>query len=76
MTFLPLIVVILPMNLMGLVKDSPILPNPKLKGASNCRACGTHITFKKLENGKSVAVQDDSNLHRCVEWKNWSSDEG
>ena len=59
-----------------LIKHSQILPSPKLKGASSCRACGAHITFKRLENGRSVAVQDDSNPHRCAEWKTWSSDDG
>ena len=58
------------------IKDSEILPSPKLQASSNCRACGTHITFKRLENGKSVAVQDDTNPHRCADWKNWSSEDG
>jgi hypothetical protein len=48
--------------------------NSKLKSASSCRACGTHITFKRLENGRSVAVQDDNNRHRCAEWKTWRAD--
>ena len=44
-----------------LIKDSRIF---KLQAASNCRARGTHITFKRLENGKSVDVQDSSHMHR------------
>jgi hypothetical protein len=48
----------------------------RLKSAASCRACGTHITFKRLESGKSVAVEDDSNIHRCDQWKSWSADHG
>lgn len=61
-------------NSSKLIKDSEFLP--KLQAAASCRACGIHINFKKLENGKSVAVQDDSNPHRCAEWKTWNSEEG
>lgn len=58
------------------LKDIPVPPDQRQKGAASCRACGTHITFKKLENGKSVAIADDSSPHRCREWKYWRADEG
>ena len=68
-------------NSSEVIKDSQTLDfnfnfKFKLQAASSRRACGTHITFKRLENGKSVAIQDDSNPHRRAEWKNWSFDEG
>jgi hypothetical protein len=47
----------------------------KQKGAASCRACGTHITFKKLETGRSIPLEDDSNVHRCVQWRNWRADD-
>jgi hypothetical protein len=49
-------------------------PNPQLKSAASCRACDTHITFKKLETGRSIPLEDDSNICRCVEWKSWRAD--
>jgi hypothetical protein len=50
--------------------------NPKLQSAASCRACGTHITFKKLQTGHSIPLEDDSNIHRCAEWKTWRADDG
>ena len=44
---------------------------PRLEGTFNCRACGTHITFKKLGTGRSIPLEDDSNVHRCAQWKSW-----
>jgi hypothetical protein len=48
------------------LKDTATL---RLKGASNCRACEIHITYKRLENGKF-----DSSPHKCAEWLSWRAD--
>ena len=50
-------------------------PDLKLQAAANCRACGTHITFKKLETGRSIALEDDNNRHRCAQWWKWRADD-
>lgn len=37
----------------------------KPRFAASYHACGTHITFKKLQNGKLVAISDGNSRHRC-----------
>jgi len=44
--------------------------------AAVCRACNTHITFKRLESGKSIALEADGNRHKCAEWRKWRADQG
>jgi hypothetical protein len=49
---------------------------PKLLAAANCRVCGTHITFKNLQTGHSIPLEDDINIHRCAQWRLWRVDDG